>query len=183
MESRGGSNSNVSSNDRNEIILQNYNFAPIDPRGRIVGVTSADRQILKRIAQRMERDNLVGTLSTSQRRRNSTSPGEGGEFILRIISFSQAEQRLERSFGNGSRYVQSLKEERDVMVPMKSTTAMPILDVSTMNDDECSLLCCWEYETSWNVHRDRYIKNALLNNYRRYKELTDSSSGKAYFGW
>jgi hypothetical protein len=168
--------SSVASHDRHEITLQNYNFVPIHPRARIVGFTSADRQTLRRISLRMERDNLVGTLAARSRRHH-----DGGDFILRIVSFSQAEERLERLF-NGSSRVKTLKHEKMRMVPMTSrTTDGSMMDV----DDRNSLLCCWEHESSWDNNQTRTRADiALQRNYRRYKEqITNPNEQHNYHGW
>lgn len=67
-----------------------YNFIPVPPYGQIIGVTRKDQDILKAIGWQMEAQNQVLTLSSQ------------GGFILRVISPSQARQRLGR-FGSGYR--------------------------------------------------------------------------------
>jgi hypothetical protein len=70
---------------------RHYNFIPVPPFGQIIGATRKDQDILREIGSQMEAQNHVLTLSSQ----------EGG-FILRVISPSQARQRLGR-FGTGYR--------------------------------------------------------------------------------
>jgi hypothetical protein len=89
---------------------QHYNFIPVPPYGQIIAATKKDKDILKEIGLQMEAQNQVLTLSSK----------EG--FILRVISPSQARQRL-GIFGSGYR-------PKDSWV---------------VEDPTEGLVCSWEY--------------------------------------
>jgi hypothetical protein len=74
------------------IVMDSYRFLPIGPRGRLCGITAADRQALHRIGEHLNETDHVGTLLQLGRFDSShvTSP-----FILRIVTYSGARRRLE----------------------------------------------------------------------------------------
>jgi hypothetical protein len=166
------------------IVLQTYNFVPIGG-GRLVGVTANDRIALMRISQRMARYNLVGTLETSYRTHASTEGNRNNfDFVPRIISFSQAHQRVE-GFTRMLHALEERKQHWKAYPPFedwdkhnhKENAFSEDLDI---NSDQCSLYCSWtvdeNYTDSTGEYKARQEHSALLENYRRYRKLFRSSS-------
>ena len=164
------------------IVLQNYNFYPVGSGARIVGVTMADRIILRRISQRMARDDLVGTLETSHRNRGTNAIN----FVPRIISFSQAHQRMDRLGVRRLEFRETLKT-MNCYPPYQSIKnnwdslreSNGADDKFSMNSDDCSLHCSWVVEEDFAAAREiiqPQEEQALLRNFRRYRQLFSPSS-------
>jgi len=119
----------------------------------------------------------VGTLTTLGRR-GTTSRNTGGRFILRIVSFPQARQRLERTL---PRLAAELEQEKKAMTGifktndhLRSQGDLRIANNDYEEDDECSLLCCWEWESSWDgatMLSGTERHTALENCHQQYKRL------------
>jgi hypothetical protein len=181
--------SSSTSDEPTEIILQHYNFLPMSPQGRVIGVTKADRLALRRISERMKRDNLVGTLPASYHRGGSNGDGFS-TFICRMISFAQAKERA----GIGPR--QAAEQFGDQMaraltrIPLKvineengSSIQLPFSseDLELCGNAEYeSLYCNWEYRSRNDQGRaqDSLAQERLLfrDCYRSYHKVRASES-------
>ena len=97
-----------------KLISQMYNFVPVQPRGRLCGITESDKVTLQDISKRLESRDQVMTL----RYRNDDG------LILRMISPEQARRRL-AIFSNAN-------------LPGNNSIAF------RNNSSEDGLVCCWE---------------------------------------
>jgi hypothetical protein len=95
-----------------KLVSQLYNFIPVRPRGEIFGVTPQDQEIIQEVSRQLQSRDQVMTLRF----------GNANGFILRIISPSQAQQRLARFAGN------------------------PLASFDTSAD---ALVCSWECPPMW----------------------------------
>ena len=100
-----------------KLVSQMYNFVPVRPRGQIFGVTREDQAVIQGVSHQLQSRNQVMTL------RFCNSSG----FILRIVSPTQAHQRLAR-FGGST--------------------------ISSLETSAEALLCSWECPSNWEDDRD-----------------------------
>jgi hypothetical protein len=139
------------------MILQNYNFVPIAPHGRIVGITTADRSALQRLSHLMNRCDLVGTLPSSYRDRRTGA----GSFVCRMISFAQAQRRIERTTTFIIRRFYDDKSKMTTITPLHVNTLAyaPACENDRTSDDfdiemdKHSLYCSWEHFHHGDDHR------------------------------
>jgi len=119
-----------------------HRFLPVGRRGRLVGITQSDRELLRQVSERLERSLLVArfscTITSSGREYStttaptssgdtttSTAGGESvtakianrqGQFTVKAMSFAQAQQRLDAAFRGRLEPGGLLSEVKDEMV-------------------------------------------------------------------
>jgi hypothetical protein len=157
-----------------EIVMQHLNFVPCGLLGRVVGVTDCDRLALRRISQRMDRDDLVGTLGGIIRNHCRDNNSSSSPFILRVIGFTQAQRRVAISPFLAERFEVEAKASVD-LPPLNSLKKEKMKDLPQYSDED-SLFCSWEYDVSveQETHQrdqDRRDLNALKKCFRQYKRM------------
>jgi hypothetical protein len=164
-----------------DMILQNYNFVPIAPHGRIVGITAVDRSKLRRVSQLMNRLDLVGTLPCSYHDRRSGA----GSLVCRMMSFAQAQTRIERTTPHIIRRFYDDKSKMTVMTPLtinkvahgklppnENFFASNNFDVVVEEEeDDHTLYCSWERVQHEDAPKKLKKGASIFDCYRKYCQL------------
>jgi len=165
-----------------------HNFLPVGPnRGRLVGVTKSDRRSLRRISKRLDENELVARYASMITSTNSSSntPVDstgGGQFVVKLTSFAQAQRKLDTIFSvtrepGGI----PLSEEKDGMIlnhhhqhhKNDEKYGDDDDDRYAYNDDQNSLLCCWNHEFLWENSRSFQMQTsyALRDTMQEYDKI------------